>query len=72
MTTGKRIKCYHLKLIDELGNCYLDEVVRGFRNRQSKISKWKGTDRFVKLTQGDMCILIKSSGEELWYYEYID
>lgn len=36
MTTGKRIKRYHIKLIDELGTCYFDEVVTGFRNRQEK------------------------------------
>lgn len=72
MTTGKRIKQYHIKMIDELGTCYFDEVITGFRNRQDKIAKWVGSDRFVKLTQGDMYVLIKSSGEELWYYEYID
>ena len=71
MTTGKRIKRYHIKLIDELGDCYFDEIVVGFRNRQDKIARWIGSDRFVKLTQGDMNVLIKSSGEELWYYEYI-
>ena len=71
MTTGKRIKRYNIKLIDELGNCYFDEIVVGFRNRQDKIARWIGSDRFVKLTQGDMNVLIKSSGEELWYYEYI-
>ena len=71
MTTGKRIKRYHIKLIDELGNSYFDEIVVGFRNRQDKIARWIGSDRFVKLTQGDMNVLIKSSGEELWYYEYI-
>lgn len=58
-------------MIDELGNCYFDEIVVGFRNRQDKIARWIGSDRFVKLTQGDMNVLIKSSGEELWYYEYI-
>ena len=43
MTTGKRIKQYHIKMIDELGTCYFDEVITGFRNRQDKIAKWIGS-----------------------------
>lgn len=63
------IKVYQVKLIDELGNCYYDEIICGFKKRQKFIKKWSGDDQITRVQKGDITIYIKNCGEELWSYE---
>ena len=43
------IKVYQVKLIDELGNCYYDETICGFKKRQKFIKKWSGDDQITRV-----------------------
>ena len=50
---------YTVKLIDEFGECYHEEDIVGFAERQ----------KFIKGLSGDVTAIVKTSGEELWFYE---
>lgn len=63
------IKVYQVKLIDELGNCYFDEPICGFKRRQKFIKEWVGDSKITRVQKGDIIIYIKNCGEELWSYE---
>lgn len=67
MTTTKR-NIYTIKLIDEFGNCYHEENIVGYIERQKYIKEWLAglTHSYVQV--GDITVVIKTTGEELWYY----
>lgn len=68
MTTIK--KKWVLKRIDELGNCYHTVEVDSYVLRNQFIREWIGDDRnYTRTNEGDVDIILKRNGEELWYYE---
>ncbi len=54
------IKVYQVKLIDELGNCYFDETICGFKKRQKLIKEWIGDSKITRVQKGDISIYIKN------------
>ena len=60
---------YTIKLIDELGDCYHEEDIQGYAERQKCIKNWLGSSGYSRLAKGDVTVIIKTSGEELWFYE---
>lgn len=62
-------KEYVVKFIDELGNCYHQTTVDGLSKRQETIRKWINGERYNRADIGDVVVVIKQNGEELWAFE---
>lgn len=60
---------YTVKLIDEFGECYHEEDIIGFAERQKFIKDWLASSGYSRLVSGDVTAIVKTSGEELWFYE---
>lgn len=60
---------YTVKLIDELGNCYHEENITGYSDRQKYIKEWLKGDSYSYSNVADVTCVVKVTGEELWYYE---
>lgn len=63
-------KVWVLKRIDELGNCYHTIEISNYVTRNRFIREWIGDDTvYTRTKEGDVDIILKRNGEELWYYE---
>ena len=68
MTTTKKV--WILKRIDELGNCYNTVEVPDAVKKNKFIREWLCDDKnYTRTKEGDVEIILKRNGEELWYYE---
>lgn len=68
MTTTKQ-NVYTVKLIDEFGNCYHEENIVGYLERQNYIKNWLAGLTYSYIHTGDVTAVVKTTGEELWYYD---
>lgn len=63
-------KIYSIKLIDEYGECYYHITqLMTLTTRKEFVDKFKGGAPSVKYEVGDVTVIKKSNGEELWIYE---
>lgn len=63
-------KVWVLKRIDELGNCYHTIEVKNYNMRNKFIREWLCDERnYTRMLEGDVEIILKRNGEELWFYE---
>lgn len=68
MTTTKKL--WILKRIDELGNCYNTVEVDNAVKKNKFIREWLCDDKnYTRTKEGDVELILKRNGEELWYYE---
>lgn len=67
MSIGK--KEFTIKAIDELGNVVTETMAYGLGNRRNRIRQWINGDKYYRADNGDVQILVKDNGEELWIYE---
>lgn len=71
MTTTNRI--WVLKRIDEMGNCYHEAETKNTVQKNRFIREWICEDRnYTRTKEGDVDIILKRNGEELWVFERTD
>ena len=71
MTTTKTT--WVLKRIDEMGNCYHELEIHSYVQRNSFVREWIGDERnYTRTKEGDVDIILKRNGEELWVFERTD
>lgn len=68
MTTTNKV--WVLKRIDEMGNCYHEVETKSAVQKNKFIREWICGDRnYTRTKEGDVDIILKRNGEELWVFE---
>lgn len=65
----KAQKFFSVKLIDELGGCYLTLDKLTYNQKRQAIKEWKSCRVVIRDTIEELEVYRSTSGEELWIFE---
>lgn len=64
----RTLTSYTIKHIDEMGDCYLEETIESIKARNERLREWAGGYPYSTVKTGDITVLSKINGEEVWFY----